>query len=165
MVENQQRIYIETSVVSYLTARPSMNVQACAWQSVTTDWWERQRNKFSLFTSQLVVEEASRGNEEAARRRLEVLQQIPHVAISNEVVLLAQTLISDGALPQVASDDALHVALAAVHNLDYLLTWNCRHIHNAQKQPLIRQVCSNKGYRYPEICTPLELSGEDDHDR
>lgn len=124
---------------------------------------DRKTLPITAVTSQLVVEEASRGNVEAARRRLEVLKQIPHVPIFNTVVLLAQSLISEGALPQRATDDAMHVALAAVHKLDYLLTWNCRHIHNARKQPLMRKVCSDNGYSYPEICTPLALIGDDDH--
>lgn len=154
------KVYIETSVVSYLAARGTRNVMASAWRQATADWWDIQRPRFDLFTSELVIEEAEQGDAEAARKRLAVLSGIPHLAVTDEVMALAAELIREGALPEIAADDAMHVALAAWHGMDYLLTWNCRHIDNAEKKPVIRSVCAVKGYPCPEICTPMELMGE-----
>src|SRR6266542_4552689 len=134
-------VYIETSIVSYLTARPARDLIAAAWQNATSSWWETQRLRFELYTSELVVEEAEQGDHNAASQRLAVLEYLPHLAITDEVIDLAGALIEDGALPHTATGDAIHVALAAYHGIDYLLTWNCRHIDNAEMKPLIRAVC------------------------
>jgi predicted nucleic acid-binding protein len=157
-------VYIETSIVSYLTARPARDLIAAAWQNATSSWWETQRARFELYASELVVEESEQGDRAAAARRLAVLSQLPHLAITDEVVDLASALLEAGALPHSATGDAMHVALAAYHGVDYLLTWNCRHIDNAEMKPLIRAVCIKKGFQYPEICTPLELMGDQDDD-
>lgn len=153
----KKSVYIETSVASYLTARPSRDVRAAAWQQITSQWWEDVRSDFELFTSELVIVEASAGNPEAAARRLEALQGIAELAIDEEVRELTGQLISKGGFPSGAEADALHVAVAAVHRIDYLLTWNFRHIDNAAKKPIIRSICDAAGYSCPEICTPLEL--------
>ena len=153
-------VYIETSIVSYLTALPARDILAAAWQNATRDWWNSQRQRFELFTSQLVIDEASRGDSEAAQRRLLTLDEIPRLTMPDPVTELAVTLMNEGALPEKATDDALHIAVAAYHEVDYLLTWNCRHIDNAEMKPLIRSVCTVTGHRCPEICTPLELMGE-----
>ena len=154
-------VYIETSIVSYLTARPARDLLAAAWQNATSRWWETQRPRFELFTSQLVVDEANEGNPEAARRRLDALVNIPQLTMPDPVTALAVALLTEGALPQTATDDALHVAVCAYHGVDYLLTWNCRHIDNAEMKPLMRSVCAIHGYTCPEICTPLGLMGEE----
>ena len=156
----KQTVYIETTIFSYLTSRPSRNLVAAAWQQVTSDWWVNQRDKFELYISELVVTEAERGNPEAAARRLEQLQKISELSITEEVILFADTLVEKNAIPIKAADDAMHIAIAAIHGVDYLLTWNCRHIDNAETKPLIRKVCEISGYSYPEICTPQELMGE-----
>lgn len=155
-------VYIETSIVSYLTARPARDLLAAAWQNATSLWWETQRQRFELFTSQLVVDESNEGQPEAARRRLDALAKIPQLSMPDPVTDLAVALLTDGALPQTATDDAVHVAVCAYHGVDYLLTWNCRHIDNAEKKPLMRSVCAVHGYTCPEICTPLELMGVED---
>jgi len=156
-----QTIYIETSIVSYLTALPARDLIAAAWQSATSSWWETQRQRFELFTSQLVVDEAGQGDPQAAQRRLQSLADIPHLPMPDPVIDLARALLDEGALPEKATDDALHVAVSAYHGLDYLLTWNYRHIDNAEMKPRIRSVCAVHGRTCPEICTPLELMGED----
>lgn len=158
----KKTVYIETSIPSYLTARPSRDVRAAAWQQITTEWWDSARKDFNIFTSELTIVEASAGNPEAAERRLRVLQEIPKLVIDEEVQELAELLISKGGIPTSAEADALHVAVAAVHRIDYLLTWNCRHIDNAKKKPIIRSICIEAGYPYPEICTPMELLPEKD---
>lgn len=157
-------VYIETSIPSYLTTRPSRDVRAAAWQHLTMQWWEEARAQYDLVTSELVIAEASRGNPEAAERRLASLEGMPELLIDQEVQDLAQRLILEGGIPASAQADAIHVAVAAVHSIDYLLTWNCRHIDNAAMKPRIRSICSGAGYQCPEICTPLELLPEDTHD-
>ena len=156
---DKKTVYIETSIVSDLTARPSSELLAAAWQKVTIDWWDTQRNRFDLLASDLVIEEAGRGDDTAVARRLEALAGIPLLAITDEVLALSEALIQAGALPREAIGDSLHIALTAVHGVDYLLTWNYRHIDNAEKKPSIRKVCLANGYGYPEICTPQELMG------
>ncbi len=158
-----KRVYVETSVVSYLAARPSRNILAAAWQQVTRDWWEKQRPHFELFTSEMVLSEARQGDPDAVQQRIEKLQGIPDLEITEDVVSLAKKLIADGALPKEAMNDAVHLAVSAVHGMDYLLTWNCRHLDNAERKPLLRSVCAVAGYRCPEICTPQELMGEEEN--
>ena len=156
-------VYIETSIPSYLTARPSRDVRAAAWQQITSQWWDEARDHFELFTSALVIVEASDGNPEAAARRLESLKGIAELLIDEEVQALAEKLVAEGGIPMAAKADALHVAVAAVHGMDYLLTWNCRHIDNAIRKPIIRAICLAAGYSYPEICTPMELLPEENN--
>jgi len=159
-----KKIYIETSIISYLTARPSNNLIAAAWQKETIDWWETQRNRFILCISEVVLEEASRGDCEAAKRRLKALAEINVLSLTDEVVKLSKTLIQESGLPKKAMDDALHISIAAVHGVDYLLTWNCRHIDNAELKPKIRKICEDNGFKYPEIATPIELMGVEGND-
>lgn len=155
----KKTLYIETSVVSYLTARPSANLIAAANQRMTIDWWEGQRSKFDPKISKLVIEEAGRGHLEAAERRLAALAGIAVLDITDDAVRLSKELLRGGALPIKALDDAIHVAVSAVHGVDFLLTWNCRHIDNAEIKPVIREICEHSGHRCPEICTPRELMG------
>jgi predicted nucleic acid-binding protein len=157
-------IYIETSIISYLTARPSNDVRAVAWQQVTCQWWDECRKGLELFTSELVVAEASAGSPESAQRRLDALKGIDELFVDSEVEKLADRLIQGGAVPESAPADALHIALAAMHHIDYLLTWNCRHIDNVTNKPIIREICAKSGYACPEICTPLEFLGEETND-
>jgi hypothetical protein len=154
-------VYIETSIPSYLTARPSRDVRAAAWQELTAQWWDTARQRFDLYTSEIVVAEAREGDPTAAERRLDALSGIPELVVDVEVESLAAKLIADGGFPPAAELDALHVALAAVHAVDFLLTWNCRHINNADTKPAIRSICALAGYICPEICTPQELLPEE----
>ena len=156
---SMQKVYVETSIVSFLTARPSSNLLTAAWQSITTEWWDRRRSEFQLFTSELVWEEARRGDKDAALRRQNALEGIPLLELTESAVDIAKALLSDKPVPHKAIDDAFHIALATAHCIDYLLTWNFRHIHNAETKPLIRSVVTASGYRGPEICTPQELLG------
>ena len=156
---DKKTVYIETSIVSYLTARPSSNLLAAAWQKATVDWWDTQRGRFDLYVSATVIEEAKRGDTQAAARRIEALEDISLLPITEAVVILAKSLIREGGIPEKALDDALHIAVSAVHGIDYLLTWNCRHIDNAETKPIIRRICGAKGHPCPEICTPQELMG------
>ena len=150
-------VYIETSIVSYLAARPSANLLTAACQQVTADWWESKRHLYDLFTSELVIVEAKAGDVDAVGRRLDLLRGIAELTISDDVRRLAVAFIAQGALPDKAQADAIHIAVAAVHNVDYLLTWNCRHIGNPATKPAVRAVCTREGYRCPETCTPFEI--------
>jgi Mg-chelatase subunit ChlI len=154
-------VYIETSIPSYLTARPSRDVRTAAWQQITVQWWEQARQHYELFTSELVVSEAAEGSPEAAQRRLDALRGIKELVIDSEMEALAARLVAEGGFPAEAEVDALHVAIAAVQAVDLLLTWNCRHINNAETKPIIRAVCAVAGYTCPEICTPQELLSEE----
>ena len=154
-------IYIETSIPSYLTGRPSRDLRTAAWQQITAQWWEEASGHYELFTSELVISEASEGHPEAAQRRLDSLRSITELFVDPEMEALAAKLISEGGFPAPAEVDALHVAIAAVQGIDLFLTWNCRHINNAETKPIVRSICAIAGYTCPEICTPQELSPED----
>jgi predicted nucleic acid-binding protein len=153
------RVYIETTVLSYLTARPSRDLIVAAHQQLTLEWWEQRREKFDLYISQLVVQECGAGDALMARKRLEALETMPLLDLRPEVVGLARALVERGPMPDKASVDALHIAVAAVHGMDYLLTWNCKHIANAEMQTAVAAICRAAGFEPPVICTPEELLG------
>lgn len=155
------KVYIETTILSYLTAWPSRDLVTAAHQQITREWWQTRRQNFDLFTSQLVIDEAREGDPDAANRRLEVLDDIPLPEPGDDVAELAQALIEQVPFPQRAAADALHIAIAVVSGMDYLLTWNCRHIANAARRGAIESVCQSRGYETPIICTPEELFEEE----
>ncbi len=129
---------------------------------MTHQWWDTRRARFDVYISPLVDQEARRGDSDTARRRVEALGNLPILEIVDDAYELAAALIADGALPPTAEDDATHIALAAVQGMDYLLTWNCRHIDNAETKPIMRSVCTAHGYSCPEIRTPEELMRDQD---
>jgi hypothetical protein len=153
-------VYIETSVISYLISNPSRDIIIAAHQQITYEWWESRREEFELFASQLVITEAGKGDEEAAAKRLNVLQDIPLLEFKTEVHTLAGIFIRQKAISEKMEEDVLHIAIATVYGLNYLMTWNCKHIANAEVQKKIEKVCIEKGYEMPTICTPEELMGE-----
>ena len=122
-------------------------------------WWHHRRNDFEIFISEFVINEAAADDIEAAEKRLEALADIALLDVNLEVENLAKSLIADHALPHKAVTDALHIAVAAVHGINYLLSWNCKHIANAEMQSVIEKVCAEQGYQCPKICTPEELLG------
>ena len=152
-------VYIETSIVSYLTARPSRDLLVAAHQQLTVAWWDEHRTRYELFTSQVVLAEARAGDSEAAQRRLAVLERLPLLDVADTAIALAARLVTEQALPAQAAQDALHLAIACVHGMEYLLTWNCTHLANARLRSRIEQVCRDAGYVPPIICTPEELEG------
>lgn len=153
------KVYIETSVVSYLTARKGADLIAVAHQTMTRRWW-RRRKRFDLYCSQVVFREARGGDAEAARRRLRALKAVPLLDLNDAVKTLAAAIAKAAALPKKATEDALHIALATVHGMDYLLTWNCKHIANAEIRNVLAAVAYDHGYGAPVVCTPEELMGE-----
>jgi predicted nucleic acid-binding protein len=151
------KVYVETTIISYLVAWPSRDVIVAGHQQMTNEWWRTQRRSFELFASQLVLGEAQAGNEEMAQRRLDALEEVTLLAVTEEALELAEDLIKKGPLPQKAAEDAIHIAVAVVNGLDYLITWNCKHIANAKMWGKIEQVCRARGYMPIIICTPEEL--------
>jgi hypothetical protein len=157
-------LYIETSIVSYLAARPSRDLITAAHQQVTHQWWDRRREAFDLFVSQVVLSESAGGDPEAALRRAEFLSGLPLLDVTPAVTVLAGSLVKQIPLPPAAGADAFHIALAACHGMNYLLTWNCAHIANAELRPRVETVCRRHGYSPPVLCTPDELMGEVPHE-
>lgn len=155
-----ETVYIETSILGYLTARSTKNLIIAGNIEMTRDWWEFRRNVFTLYISQVVVDEASQGDAEIAAQRLEAVRGFPLLEVTEAVENLATQFMMKSNLPSKASDDAIHIALATVNSLDYLLTWNCKHIANAQIQKKLLEISSDFGYTLPIICTPYELMGE-----
>ncbi len=152
-----ERVYIETTFVSYLTARPNRDVVIAGHQQTTHEWWDGRRHSYELCTSQLVLQEAAAGDPQAAQERLVILQAVTLLETTVEALVLVKELIQAGALPAKAADDALHIAIAAMNGIPFLLTWNCRHLANATMRPMIEAVCAAKGIKAPIICTPEEL--------
>jgi hypothetical protein len=152
----KSRVYLETTIVSYLTALPSPRLVQAAHQQITHEWWIR-RNRFEIYVSQAVIREAARGHAEAADRRLAALEGVPLLAIGADVLRLAERLLQARLVPAKAEVDAVHIAVAAIHGMDYLLTWNCSHIANAATRGKIEQTFRDLGLHPPLICTPEEL--------
>jgi len=151
------KVYLETTIPSYLTAWPSRDLVTAAHQQVTRDWWEKRRHDFDLFISAVVIEEASAGDEHAAVRRLEAVSELRLLELTDEVTAVAKTFVERGVIPAEKGEDALHIAAAVVHGIDYLLTWNLSHIAKAEARNRIEGLCRSIGYEPPIICTPEEL--------
>ena len=151
------KVYLETTIVSYLTGWTSRDLVTAARQQITQEWWQTRREDFDLFASQIVMDEAGAGDADAAARRLEFMSDLPLLNPSDDVADLAQALLDEVPLPAKAAADALHIAVATVNGIDFLLTWNCTHIANATLRGNIEAVCRSRGYEPPIICTPEEL--------
>ena len=154
------RLYVETTIPSYLTSRPSRDLIVAGHQQITREWWEKRRDAFQLYISQLVIDETSAGDPGAALERLRVVQDLPMLGITAEVGVLASGILESGIIPRKAATDAAHVAIAAVHGMDFLVTWNCVHIANAVIAKALLKICRQHGCECPIICTPEELLGE-----
>ena len=153
----KEKVYIETTVVSYLTGRPTRDLMVAARQEETRALWPRLSSDFDTYISALVYEEASRGNQEQAQKRLTALKPFPILDVESEAHDLAAQLQAAKAVPEEFPEDAVHIATASVNGMAILLTWNFAHINNPFKRMLIRQAVENAGYRCPEICSPDEL--------
>lgn len=157
-------LYIETSIVSYLRQRPSSQVVMAARQLLTHQWWNNERNNYELVTSQYVIDEASSGDPDLAAERLESLEEIPLLPLDPQIADIADEIMGRAILPPKASVDALHIAMVAHHGIQYLLTWNCKHIANAKILPRIYDVLKDLGCSIPIICTPEEMVEDDSED-
>ena len=158
------KVYIETTIISYLTAWPSLKPVMAGNQESTRSWWDEQRHKFALFVSEVVIDETSAGDPAASRRRIEALKDIPVLLVDDSARQLAKDLVNRTPLPEAARADSWHIAAATVNGMDYLLTWNCRHIANATLRNTMATICEEAGFRMPIICTPAELIEEHEND-
>ena len=155
-----ETVYIETSILGYLTARSTKNLIVAANMEITKDWWEFRRKAFILYTSEAVLEEVARGDVEIAAQRIAIVRDFPLLALNKAVQGLAAQFLTRSSLPPKAKVDAIHIAAATVHGMDYLLTWNCKHIANAQIQGKLAEISLGFGYVLPILCTPNELMGD-----
>jgi hypothetical protein len=151
------KVYLETTIASYLAAWPSRDLITAGHQQITHEWWRTRRDEFELFVSQIVLDESAAGDPDAAARRLDYLKDLSLLDQTEEIADLAQELQQEVPLPEKAHADALHIAFAVVHRMDYLVTWNCTHIANAVFQREMAAICKEQGYDIPIICTPEQL--------
>jgi hypothetical protein len=153
------RVYIESTIPSYVVARPSRDLLQAARQQLTRDWWDLKRAAHQVFISQVVLDEIAFGDVTMARQRLELVQGIPMLGLTGDVERFAQRILESGILPPEAGRDSAHIAVATVHQVEVLLSWNCRHIANAAIQPSLRRLAQTESFTLPVICTPEELMG------
>lgn len=155
------KIYLETTVISYFTARPSRDVVIAGRQEITRELWPRLFQEFDIYISALVLQEAAQGDTQAAQKRLEAIQDIPMLDITPSTQTLTQQLLAQHGIPQEYPEDALHIAVATMNGMDFLLTWNFSHINNALTRTRIRRIIEQAGYQCPEICSLEELGEEE----
>lgn len=156
----KSRVYLETTVISYLVGRPSRDATLASWQRITRQLWEDYADRFTFVVSPVVFAEVSQGNPEAVQRRLEVLSHLTVLEVLPEADILTQKLLSVGAVPQNFRSDAEHIAIATTHGIEYLASWNQKHIVNENKREHINQVCGEAGFEPTTICTPADLMRE-----
>ncbi|MBU2461999.1 type II toxin-antitoxin system VapC family toxin [bacterium] len=154
------KLYMETTIPSYLTARPSRDLIVAGHQQLTWEWWQKRKTDFDIYISQFVLDEANAGDTEAAKKRLNILAEFELLDINEVVTSLASAILESGIIPRKATTDAAHIAVATVHRMQFLMTWNCIHIANAEITERVRKVCAEHGFACPVICTPEELMGE-----
>jgi hypothetical protein len=159
-----ESVYLETTIVSYLTASPARDVLVAANQLLTRQWWTEARPQFDCFISDAVLQEAGAGDPAAAAKRLAALHGVPKLPPDEDVESLNRDFLTTGIFPATAVRDATHLAFATAHGLDYLLTWNCQHLANARLWRRFDELASRRGFHLPRICTPAELLGELPHD-
>lgn len=150
-------LYLETTIPSYQTAWVSQDLIVAAHQAITQAWWRQESSKYAIYISQFVLDEAAAGDPDAAQRRLQFLDPFPLLEITTQVEFLTQQIIEAHLFPTKAIQDVSHIAVAAVHGVAYLLTWNCTHINHATTKDKVRVICEQQGFPFPIICTPEEL--------
>lgn len=158
---DEQSVYIETTIPSLYTGRPSPRLVEAARQQLTRDWWDDEREAYRLVTSQTVHDECAKGEVEMAQKRLALLDGVPLLRLVDPIGEIAKELLAQEIIPAKASDDAIHIAVASVHAIDYLLTWNCKHLANPKIWWRITDVVSGFGFTPSVICTPEDLIGDE----
>ena len=153
----KESIYIETSVVSYYTAKPGRDLIVLAHQQITHEWWQKALKRFEVYVSEVVIEEAKIGNQEFVKKRLKELNKFKCLRLTDEVERIAQTYMKGLSIPKSSIRDAAHLAVASIYNIDYLITWNCAHLANAGIIKKLLKINEKLGIRTPVICTPEEL--------
>ena len=152
-----ESVYLETSFISYLTSQPSRDLVIAAHQQITSEWWNTQSHKFECVISQFVIDEISVGNAVEVRKRMDIVGNLDALEVTAKAEALAMHIVNSGIIPHKAMNDAAHIAVAAIHGIDYILTWNCKHLANAHILKKVRAVCQAQGYPTPDVCTPEEL--------
>jgi hypothetical protein len=155
--ELKSAVYLETSVISYFTARPSRDALQAERQRITREWWSKRKPLFDCFISDVVLDEIRLGETAMAIKRISAVSELPRIPASETARFIAKMFLEKGALPLTAAQDAMHVALAAAAGLEFLLTWNCAHLANAQIEARVTELCRQAGYTCPVICTPEQL--------
>lgn len=158
-------VYLETSVISYRVARPSRNVIVLARQSITAEWWDSVIPHLDAYVSPVVLDEIVGGDQQAQALRLQLVAKMPPLAVDQRIISLAEVICEEIRLPERAQADAYHIAIPSVHGIDYLVTWNCKHIANAFLLRKIEKIVRAKGYTMPVVCTPEELMEEIEDER
>ena len=158
------KVYIETTIPSYLVGLPSRDLIVAAHQELTREWWQFRQDDFDIFISQFIIDEASLGDPDLSGMRIKIIQSLTQLEITKDVEVLATELVLSNVIPKKAATDAAHIAIASVHSMDYMLTWNCTHIANAEIYKEVQIVCDNNGFSCPIICTQEELMGENDNE-
>jgi len=153
----KKHIYIETTVVSYLTSKPSRDLMVASHQEATRELWEKLSIKYKSFVSALVFQEAGKGDQNQAEMRLAAMANFPMIDIDDEAQSLAEKIIAKKGIPGEYPEDALHIAVAAVNGIDVIITWNFAHLNNPFTRKKIRMIVEAEGYSCPEICSPEEL--------
>ena len=151
------RLYLETTIPSYLVARPSRDAIMRGQQIATREWWDHHRSRYDVFVSEFVDLEASRGDATMSATRIASIVTLPRLAVNEAIRNLAADILAAGLIPAKAAVDAAHIAVASVHGMDMLLTWNCTHIHNIAISRQIERICARAGFQCPVICTPFDL--------
>ncbi|RIV19581.1 DNA-binding protein [Alicyclobacillaceae bacterium I2511] len=157
-----ESVYVETTIPSYLTSRLSRDIVVAAQQQITREWWDGARSDFLLYVSEAVLDECSAGDQELAQRRLDVVTEFPILRITNEVIKLAETYVQLLEIPERAKVDAVHLSVAVIYEVDYLLTWNCKHLAHGGIRTKIHRYNRTQALHEPMIVTPLELMGGTD---
>jgi len=163
--EEKHTLYLETTIPSYYTARTSRDLIVAARQAVTAEWLTKESHKYDIYASQFVLDEAAEGDSEAAEKRLNFLLPFPLLEITDEVILLTEIILNTRLFPEKAVRDVSHIAVTSAHGIEYLLTWNCNHINNANIKERLRKIFEDKGLYFPIICTPEELAEDEDENR
>lgn len=153
------KLYIESTIPSYLTSKPSRDLVVAAHQQITREWWEIRKGDFDIYISQFVLDEVSAGDPEASKKRLNAIDEFEQLDITDDVTNLAAAIIASGVIPKKSPTDAAHISIAAIHDMQFLMTWNCAHIANAEISSAIEDICKAQGFECPVICTPEELMG------
>ena len=156
-----ETVFIETTIPSYYVARRARDIVQAARQELTIEWWDNHRSRYELLSSQIVLDELARGEQAMAMKRLQLIENISLLVISEPVIKIAEELLREGIVPQKAADDAFHIACAGVHRVDFLLTWNCTHIANPHNRNRIERCFTRYQIKMPVICTPEEFIGDD----
>jgi hypothetical protein len=159
-----ETVYLETTFISYLVSLPSRDLIVAAHQQVTNDWWTNQKEKYECYISEIVIDESSAGDEKAVQKRLKIIDELKLLELTKEVDELTKAILKSGVIPPKAVRDAAHIAVATVHEVDYLLTWNCTHIANAHISKRIEKICVLSGFQMPTICTPENLMEDIEND-